>query len=102
MIGEFILFIASIIITGAIALLLAKIRDSRKNEPRLTSFYALSVGALVWVVLNAVTVVVSPQYFPYVYTAKVMFVCIVPYVNLWFFFNFTESVYFKFRSPPRP
>jgi len=91
MMGELTLFTASVIVAGAIALLLAKIRDSRRNEPRLSGFYALSVGALVWVVLNAVTVVVNPEHFPYVYTAKVMFVCIVPYVNLWFFFNFTES-----------
>ena len=91
MMAELTLFSVSILITGAIALLLSKIWDSRKNELRMKSFYALSVAALIWVVLNAVTVVVNPEYFPYIYTVKVIFVCIVPYVNVWFFFNFTES-----------
>ncbi|MCL2159579.1 MAG: ATP-binding protein, partial [Oscillospiraceae bacterium] len=91
MVAELTLFSISIIVVGAIAFLLARIWDSRKNEPRMKNFYALSVAALVWVVLNAATVVANPEYFEYIYTAKVMFVCIVPYVNLWFFFHFTES-----------
>ena len=91
MAGELSLFFASILIAGAIAFLLSKIRDSSKNEVRMKSFYSLGVAALIWVVLNAVTVVINPEYFPYVYTAKVIFVCIVPYVSVWFFLNFTES-----------
>ena len=91
MAGELLLFFTSILITGAIAFLLSKIRDSGKHEPRMNSFYSLGVAALLWVVLNAVTIVINPEYFPFVYTAKVVFVCIVPYVSVWFFLNFTES-----------
>jgi len=98
MIYELILFFASIIVAGAIAYLLAKIRDDGKNEPRMKSFYSLGVTALIWVVLNAVTVVVNPVYFPVIYTAKVIFVCIVPYVSVWFFLNFTESRLIRSRA----
>ena len=91
MVGELILFFTSILVTGVIAILLSKIQDSSKNEPRMKNFYTLGVSALLWVVLNAVTIVINPIYFPFVYTAKVMFVCIVPYVSVWFFLHFTES-----------
>ena len=91
MVGELILFFVSIFLTGAIAFLLSIIRDSRKSEPRMKSFYSLGVAALIWVVLNAVTIVTNPIYFPFIYSAKVIFVCIVPYVSVWFFLNFTES-----------
>ena len=97
MAGELSLFFVSILIAGVIAFLLSKIRDSSKNEVRMKSFYSLGVTALIWVVLNAVTIIINPKYFPFVYTAKVIFVCIVPYVSVWFFLNFTESKLIRSR-----
>ena len=97
MIGELILLFASILVVGAIAFLLSKIRDSSKNEARMKSFYSLGVVALIWVVLNAITIVIDPRYFPFVYTAKVIFVCVVPYVSVWFFLNFTETTLIRSR-----
>jgi PAS domain S-box-containing protein len=89
--GELILFFASMAVFGAIVYLLAKTYDRSKRERRMRSFYPLGVVALAWITLNAVTVVINPRYFPYVYVAKVVFVCIVPYMTAWFFLNFAES-----------
>ena len=91
MVGELTLFFASILLAGAIAFSLSRIRDNRVNEPRMKYFYSLGVTALIWVVLNAVTIVINPIYFPFVYTAKVIVVCIVTYSSVWFFLSFTES-----------
>jgi len=97
MIGNLVLFFASILVAGAIAYLLSIIRDRSRNEPRLKSFFSLGVAALLWVVLNAATVIINAEYFPPVYTAKVIFVCIVPYVSVWFFLNFTGSPLIRAR-----
>ncbi|MDR0289940.1 MAG: response regulator [Treponema sp.] len=89
--GELILFFASMLVFCAIVYLLAKTYDSSKRERRMKSFYPLGVVSLAWITLNAVTVVMNPAYFEFVYTAKVAFVCIVPYLTSWFFLNFAES-----------
>jgi len=67
MVGELTLFFASILLAGVIAFSLSRIRDNRVNEPRMKYFYSLGVTALIWVVLNAVTIVINPIYFPFVY-----------------------------------
>jgi PAS domain S-box-containing protein len=54
-------------------------------------FYPFGIVALIWIVLNAVTIVINPVYFPFIYTAKVAFLIITVYVGTWFFINFAES-----------
>ena len=89
--GELLLFFASMFIFGAIVYLLTKMYDSSKRERRMKSFYPLGFTAIVWIVLNAVTVVINPIYFEYIYITKVIFVCTVSYMSAWFFLNFAES-----------
>jgi PAS domain S-box-containing protein len=54
-------------------------------------FYPFGIVALIWIVLNAVTIVINPVYFQFVYTAKVAFLIVTVYVGTWFFINFAES-----------
>jgi PAS domain S-box-containing protein len=89
--AELILFFISMLVSGVMVFLLAKIRDSEIRDRRMKSFYPLGITALGWIVINAVTVVINPQYFAFVYSAKMVLVIIVPYMSTWFFLNFTES-----------
>jgi len=91
MIGEYILFFASISASVAIAYLFARIHESSKREQRMKGFYSMTVTVLAWVILNAVTVVINPYFFAAVYTFQVIFVIIASYVSVWFFLNFTDS-----------
>jgi signal transduction histidine kinase/AmiR/NasT family two-component response regulator len=46
---------------------------------------------LVWTLLNAVTTIVSLDYFPVIYTAKMLAVCVIPFWLFWFLLHFTET-----------
>jgi PAS domain S-box-containing protein len=88
---ELIIFFASMILSGVMVIVLAKMRDSEIRDRRMKSFFPLGIIAFGWIVINAVTVVINPQYFAFVYSFKMIFVIIVPYLSAWFFLNFTES-----------
>jgi PAS domain S-box-containing protein len=88
--GELILFFISMLVFGTIIVLLANIRDVGIRDRRMKFFYPLGISALFWIVLNAVTIVINPLYFPFVYTAKVTFLISTVYIGTWFFINFTE------------
>jgi signal transduction histidine kinase/CheY-like chemotaxis protein len=76
----------SIIIT-----LLVTMRDLGQRDRRMRLFYPMGITALIWIVLNSVTIVINPIYFPFVYTAKVAFLIIAIFVCTWFLINFAES-----------
>ena len=91
MVGELILFFTSMIVSGILIYLLLKIWNGNIREPWMKSFFFLCIIVLAWTMLNAVTVVISPEYFPLVFNVKMVAVCIVPYTSVWFFFNFADS-----------
>jgi PAS domain S-box-containing protein len=99
--GALILFFVSMLVFVTILVLLASIRDSGLRNRRMKLFYPMGITALIWIVFNAVTIVINPIYFPLVYSAKVTFLIIAVYMGTWFFINFAESklVYSRlFRS----
>ncbi|MDR0313020.1 MAG: PAS domain-containing protein, partial [Treponema sp.] len=89
--AELILFFVSMLVFGTIIVLLVNKRNLSIRDRRMKYFYPMGIAALVWIVLNAVTIVINPKYFPYVYTAKVIFVIIEVYLCTWFLINFAES-----------
>jgi len=46
---------------------------------------------LGWIVLNAITIIMADEYFAFLTTVKMIFVCIIPFVSIWFVANFCES-----------
>ena len=91
MVQEFVFFYLSILVSGAIGYLLFIIRSGDIRDQRMKQFFRLCVTVLSWVALNAATVIVNPSYFSFVYTAKMVVVCIIPFISAWFFLHFTES-----------
>jgi len=84
-------FSFSTIITLVTVYLLGKIRDSGSSDRRMRSFYSLVIAMLGWQVLNAITVVMDRNYFAFITTVEMVFVCIIPYASTWFLLNFTRS-----------
>ena len=91
MFGDFVLFSLSVIVSLVIIYLLGKIRESGKRDRRMTSLYPVAIAMHGWLVMNAITIVVNPEYFEFVHNMKMIFICIVPYASAWFFVNFSES-----------
>lgn len=91
MAGKLILFLMSIFICGVISYLLSILGTVGIHERRMKGFTGLCVMALLWVILNAVTVVVEPEFFEAAYTAKLILVCMVPFISFRFVLHFTES-----------
>ena len=95
--GELLLFFASLLSSGVIIGLLIILWSGDTSSRRIRSFFFLCVEVLAWTMLNAVTLIVNPEYFQYVYTAKIVLVCIIPFGVFWFILNFTESRAVDFR-----
>jgi len=91
MVSELVLFSVSVLVCLIIVNLLGKIRDSSRRDRRMVSFYTLSISMLGWIILNTFTIIRNQEYFAFITTAKMIFVCIIPYVSAWFLINFTES-----------
>jgi PAS domain S-box-containing protein len=89
--GELILFFTSMLVFGITIVLLGNMRNLGIRDRRMKFFYPMGISALIWIVLNAVTIVINPLYFPFVYTAKVTFLIFTVYIGTWFFINFAES-----------
>ena len=84
-------FIVSLLICCAIAYIMAQLWFSDIRNRRLRSFFLLGIEIFFWTLLNAIAMVISPEYFPVIYTLRMVLVCIIPYGVTWFILNFTES-----------
>jgi signal transduction histidine kinase/CheY-like chemotaxis protein len=51
----------------------------------------MCVQVFFWIMLNAIVVIVNPEYYAFAYTAKLTVLCMVPFGTFWFFLHFTES-----------
>ena len=91
MIGVLVLFFASLFVSAAYIYLLLMLKAGYTGNRRGKSFFQLCIGVLAWTLLNAITMIISPDYFPVVYTVKTVAVSIIPYMLFWFILNFTES-----------
>ena len=86
------LFLASLAVSAAYVYLLVMLKAGDTRSRRGKSFFRLCTVILAWTLLNAVTMIIDPLYFPVIYTLKMIVVCFVPFMLFWFILNFTESV----------
>ena len=91
MVSVFIVFFLSLVICCATAYMLGLFWFSDVRNRRFRSFFLLGIEVFLWTLLNAITVVIDTQYFPLVYTIRMVMVCIIPFGATWFVLNFTNS-----------
>lgn len=84
-------FIISLIICGIIPYVLGLFWFSDARNRWFCSFFILGIEVFIWVLLNAITMVCSLEYFPLLYTLRMVMVCIVPFGIVWFILDFTAS-----------
>jgi signal transduction histidine kinase/ActR/RegA family two-component response regulator len=91
MIGVLIVFSASIIICCVVVYILGQLWFSDMRNRRVGGFFALGIEIFFWTLLNAITMISDYEYFPVIYTLRMILVCIIPFGVLWFVLNFTKS-----------
>jgi PAS domain-containing protein len=89
--GALIVFFTSILICCAIAYILGQLWFSDMRNRRLGGFFALGIEIFLWTLLNAITMVSSYEYFPVIYTLRMIMVCIIPFGVTWFILNFVNT-----------
>ena len=87
----YIVFIASLLMCFAIAYILGLFWFSDMRNRRILSFFLLGIEVFVWILLNAITIICNPVYFPVIYTLRMILVCIIPFGASWFILNFMSS-----------
>ena len=91
MAGVLIVFIISLLICCVIAYIMGLLWFSDVRNRRLRSFFLLGMEIFFWTLLNAITMVINIEYFPVIYTLRMVMVCIIPFGVTWFILNFTNS-----------
>ena len=91
MIGVLFIFILSLIVCCAIAYILGLFWFSDMRNRRLRSFFILGIEIFIWTLLNAIAIVCHLDYFPVIYTLRMVMVCIIPFGVTWFILNFINS-----------
>jgi len=91
MVGVQIVLIISIIMCGAIAYVLGLFWFTDKRNRRMLSFFLLGIEIFVWTLLNAIAMVVQQEHFQFIYTLRMVFVCIIPFGVSWFLLDFMNS-----------
>ena len=91
MAGVLIAFVVSLMICCAIAYILGLFWFSDMRNRRMRSFFLLGIEIFIWTLLNAITMVSHPDYFPVIYTLRMVMVCIVPFGAAWFILDFIAS-----------
>ncbi|ULQ59623.1 response regulator [Brucepastera parasyntrophica] len=89
--SDIVLFSLSLVISGIFIYIIARLWFGDTRSPQLKSFLFLGIVVYFWTILNAVTMVIRPEYFSFAYTLRMIMVCFLPYSFFWFFLNFTES-----------
>ena len=89
--GVLIVFVLSLFICCAIAVMLGLFWFSDVRNRRYRSFFLLGGEVFAWTLLNAITMVCSEAYFPVIYTLRMVMVCIVPFGAAWFILDFIGS-----------
>jgi signal transduction histidine kinase len=57
----------------------------------LGGFFTLGIEIFLWTLLNGVAIVSNYEFFPVIYTLRMVMVCVVPFGVVWFILNFTGS-----------
>jgi len=91
MAGVLFVFALSILICFAVAYILGMFWFSDMRNRRIRSFFYLGIEIIIWTLLNAITMVSDREYFPIIYTLRMVMVCIVPFGVAWFILKFINS-----------
>jgi signal transduction histidine kinase/CheY-like chemotaxis protein len=91
LITDLIFFYASMLACAAVGYILFILHSSDTRSRQVRSFFIMCLQVFVWILLNAIVVVVRPEYYAFIYVVKFIVICMVPYGTFWFFLNFTES-----------
>ena len=90
-----IVVIISLFICCVIAYVMGLLWFSDIRNRRLRSFFALGIEIFFWTLLNAITMIVHEEYFPVIYTMRMVLVCIIPFGVIWFLLDFIDSPLIK-------
>ena len=90
MTGVLIVFIISLLICCAIAYILGLFWFSDIRNRRFGRFFILGIEVFIWTLLNAITIVSNHEYFPVIYTLRMVMVCIIPFGITAFIFDFIK------------
>jgi signal transduction histidine kinase/CheY-like chemotaxis protein len=89
--SELFFFAISMLACVMVGYMLFVLHSSDTRDWRIRSFFNMCIQVFAWIMLNAIVVVVRPEYFAFAYTLKVVVICTVPFGTFWFFLHFTES-----------
>ena len=97
MLLEAVLFTISLIFCSIIIYILGLLwfGDTRNRQSK--SFFTLGVFVTLWTLLNAIAIISAQQFFPYIYTLRIVMVSIVPFCVSWFILNFARAGFVKSR-----
>ena len=91
MITALIVFSISIVLCVAIAYVGGLFWFSDVRNRRMKSLFVMGVVVWFWTLFNAVTIVGREDLFPFIYTLRMTFVCILPFSIFWFSLDFTKN-----------
>lgn len=83
--------VASLAVCATLLYMLALLWFGHVNNRKLRSFFILGCAVVLWSLFNAISIVSVDKFFPFIKTARMVIVCFIPYLFLWFFLNFTKS-----------
>ncbi|MCL2127402.1 MAG: ATP-binding protein [Treponema sp.] len=95
---EITIFSVSFVFSGIIIYILGLLwfGDTRNRQSK--SFFTLGVFVTFWTLFNGIAVISSEQFFPIIYTLRIMMVAIVPFAVFWFILNFAQIPNLKSRK----
>ena len=86
-----IIFIVSLLMCCAIAYILGVFWFGDRRNRRFRSFFLLGAEVFAWTLLNAITMISGGnEYFPVLYTLRMVMVCIIPFGASWFILHFVK------------
>ena len=98
MYADFFFFLASMLLCGSIAYIVAMLWFCNPHTRQLKSFIGFGIGSFLWTFFSAIADIVPDSYFRLFYTLHSVTSCIFPYLLLWFTLNFGG---FKLADKPR-
>jgi len=85
-----VVFIVSLLICSTIAYIMGMFWFSDMRNRRQRSFFLLGIEIFFWTLLNAITMISHGDYFPVIYTLRMVMVCIIPFGVTWFILDFVD------------
>jgi signal transduction histidine kinase/AmiR/NasT family two-component response regulator len=91
------IFVISFIFSSVIVYILCFLWFGDTRNRRSISFFYLGIFVIFWTLLNAISIISAEKYFPFIYTLRICFVCIIPFSVLWFILSFAHVKMVKYQ-----